>query len=54
MSNYDSEQKSELVKQHKRMAMGVPLTGQAMTSGKTEPKTDSKPKGGLTHIKPKK
>lgn len=52
MSNYDSQQKSELVKQHKRMAMGVPVTGQTMA--KTESKTDSKPKGGLSHAKSKK
>ncbi len=30
MANYDQEQKSVLVKQHKRMAMGVPLNGQSM------------------------
>lgn len=54
MSDYDKEQKSDLVKQHKRMAMGVPLTGQTMSSGKTETKMDSKQKGGLSQVKTKK
>lgn len=54
MSNYDSQQKSELVKQHKRMAMGVPITGQSMTGGKVESKSNAKPKGGLSHAKTKK
>ena len=39
--SYDQQQKSELVKQHKRMAMGVPLNGQSMqpkSQTKQEPK----------------
>jgi hypothetical protein len=41
MSNYDKEQKSEFVKQHKRMAMGVPLNGQSMQA-KDQPKQEPK------------
>jgi hypothetical protein len=36
----DNEQKSELVRQHKRIAQGVPLDGTSM--------------GGKTHFEPKK
>lgn len=55
MSDYDKEQKSEFVKQHKRMAMGVPLTGQTMQSkgDSGESKTKSQSKGGLTQAKKK-
>lgn len=53
MSDYDKEQKSELVKQHKRMAMGVPLDGQTLksTGNKTESVSESKSKGGLSQAK---
>ena len=55
MSDYDKEQKSVEVKQHKRMAMGVPLTGQSLTptGGKTESDSQSQPKGGLSQAKKK-
>ncbi len=39
--SYDQQQKSELVKQHKRMAMGVPLNGQSMQA-KDQPKQEPK------------
>ena len=43
----DQEQKSEFVKQHKRIAMGVPIKGDSMQpKGSNEPKTT---KGGLSH-----
>jgi hypothetical protein len=45
----DAEQKSVLVPQHKRMAMGVPITGQSMQT-KGESKAPAKPAGGLSHI----
>lgn len=46
MATSDAEQKSILVKQHKRMAMGEKITGQSMqTKGST-----SKPAGGLSHV----
>jgi hypothetical protein len=50
MSDYDKEQKTEFVPQHKRIAMGVPLDGQDMrpSSNKTESDSDSQPKGGLS------
>jgi hypothetical protein len=53
MSDYDKEQKTEFVKQHKRMAMGVPLTGQTMqpTGNKSQSDNQSKPKGGLSQKK---
>lgn len=44
--SYDKEQKSELVKQHKRIAMGVPLTGQSM-----QPKETNKKEPALTKKK---
>lgn len=55
MSDYDKEQKSELVKQHKRMAMGVPIDGQTLrsTGEKTNSDSKSKPKGGLPSKKEK-
>ncbi len=54
MSHYDQEQKSILVKQHKRMAMGVPIDGQTMKNGESGQKTKSQPKGGLQSAKEKK
>ena len=56
MSDYDKEQKSDLVKQHHRLAMGVPLNGQTLqpTGGKTESDSKSEPKGGLSSVKEKK
>lgn len=51
MSDYDKEQKNEMVKQHKRMAMGVPLDGQTLKSVQSNGKTNSKPKGGLSQAK---
>lgn len=42
MATSDSEQKSILVPQHKRLAMGEKLTGESM-----QPKGGSKPMGGL-------
>ena len=55
MSDYDKEQKNELVKQHKRMAIGVPLDGQTLrsTGEKTNSDTKSQPKGGLPTSKKK-
>jgi hypothetical protein len=49
MANSDAEQKSVDVRQHKRMAMGVPITGQSMQT-KGESKAPAKPAGGLSHI----
>jgi len=50
MSN-ESEQKSMLVKQHKRMAMGEKLDGTSMQpKGQSQ---GSKPSGGLSHVKAK-
>lgn len=47
MSTSDQEQKSVLVPQHRRMAMGAPINGQSMKdSGK-------KPQGGLSQAKKK-
>jgi len=51
MATSDQEQKSVLVKQHKRMAMGEKLDGTSM-----QPKGQSqgnKPSGGLSHVKAK-
>jgi len=45
------EQKGILVPQHKRMAMGVPITGQTQATAK-EPKAQPK-QGGLSHTKKK-
>ena len=53
MSDYDKEQESELVKQHKRMAMGVPLDGQTLKGVQGETKSESKPQGGLSQTKDK-
>jgi len=50
MSTSDQEQKSINVPQHKRMAMGEKLTGQAMQPKGGEGK---KPAGGLSGAKKK-
>ena len=49
MATSDAEQKSVNVPQHKRMAMGVPITGQSMQT-KGVSKAPAKPAGGLSHI----
>lgn len=49
MATNDAEQKSVLVPQHKRMAMGVPITGQSMQA-KGDSKSSAKPAGGLSHV----
>lgn len=49
MATSDQEQKSILVKQNKRMAMGEKLDGQSMG-----PKGGSKPAGGLSALAKKK
>jgi len=51
MATSDQEQKSILVKQHKRMAMGEKLDGQSL-----QPKggSQSKPTGGLSALAKKK
>tara|TARA_R110000868_G_scaffold243405_2_gene499340 strand:- start:316 stop:462 length:147 start_codon:yes stop_codon:yes gene_type:complete len=48
MATSDQEQKSVLVPQHKRMAMGAPVTGQSMPA-----KGDSQKQGGLAQAKKK-
>lgn len=50
MATSDNAQKSIDVPQHKRIAMGVPLTGSSM-----QPKgsSGSKPQGGLAQAKKK-
>lgn len=55
MSDYDKEQKSGIVTQHKRMAMGVPITGQTLkqSDDKTNSDSKSKSKGGLSQVKKK-
>jgi hypothetical protein len=51
MATSDAEQKSVNVRQHKRMAMGAPITGQSMqTKGENQP---VKPQGGLSQAKKK-
>jgi len=51
MATSDAEQKSVNVPQHKRMAMGAPVTGQSMqTKGDSKP---AKPPGGLSQAKKK-
>lgn len=50
MATSDQEQKGVNVRQHKRMAMGEKLTGQAM-QGKGGNSQTSKPKGGLSGAK---
>ncbi len=49
MATSDQEQKSILVPQHKRMAMGEKITGQSMQA-----KGGSKPAGGLSQVVNKK
>jgi hypothetical protein len=53
MSDYDKEQKTEMVPQHKRLAVGVPLTGESMQpkGEKTQSNNESKSKGGLSQYK---
>jgi hypothetical protein len=47
----DAEQKGELVRQHKRMAMGEKLDGTSLKGkGNTKP---AKPQGGLAQAKKK-
>jgi hypothetical protein len=47
----DAEQKGELVRQHKRMAMGEKLDGTSLKGkGDTKP---AKPQGGLAQAKKK-
>lgn len=53
MSDYDKEQKSIYTKQHKRMAMGVPIDGQTMKNGESG-KSETKSKGALPSAKEKK
>jgi hypothetical protein len=53
MATSDAEQKSVDVRQHKRMAMGVPITGQTMQA-KGDSKSSAKPAGGLSHVANKK
>lgn len=49
----EQEQKSELVNQHKRLAMGVKLDGQSMKSSeKSEP--NNQKGGALSQVKPNK
>jgi hypothetical protein len=50
MATSDQEQKSVLVNQHKRLAMGAPITGQSMQTKGDQP---SKPQGGLSQAKKK-
>ncbi len=47
MATSDQEQKSILVPQHKRMAMGEKITGQSMQAKGSD---KSKPAGGLSHV----
>ena len=49
MATSNNSQTGELVKQHKRMAMGEKLDGQSMG-----PKGNSKPAGGLSALVKKK
>lgn len=51
MATSDQEQQSVLVKQHKRMAMGVKLDG---TSMQPKGQSNSKPAGGLSALVKKK
>jgi hypothetical protein len=48
MSKTDNDQKSVLVRQHARMAMGVPIDGQSMKGS-----TPTKQSGGLSQAKKK-
>ena len=51
MATSDQEQKSILVPQHKRMAMGEKITGQSMQAKGSD---KSKPAGGLSGVVAKK
>ena len=51
MATSDNSQTGELVKQHKRMAMGVKLDG---TSMQPKGQSNSKPAGGLSALAKKK
>jgi hypothetical protein len=51
MATSDQEQKSVLVKQHKRMAMGEKLNGQSMQGKGGQSSQTSKPTGGLSGAK---
>lgn len=51
MATSDQEQKSVLVNQHKRMAMGAPINGQSM-QGKDQPQQNKG--GGLSQATKKK
>jgi hypothetical protein len=52
MAANDTEQKSELVPQHKRLAMGEKLDGTSLKpKGQSQ---DNKPRSGLSHVKSKK
>jgi hypothetical protein len=53
MATSDQEQQSILVPQHKRMAQGAKLDGTSMQA-KGAGKGNSKPAGGLSHVKKKK
>ena len=50
MSTNDQEQKSICVPQHKRLAQGEKLDG---TSYQPKGGSESKPKGGLSHLQKK-
>jgi hypothetical protein len=53
MASNDSQQMSEMVPQHKRMAMGVKLNGSTMKSGTAEPAKPAPKSGGLAQAKKK-
>jgi len=48
MATSDQDQKSILVRQHARLAMGVPITGTSMQAKGDGGK--AKPAGGLSHL----
>ena len=50
MATSDQEQKGINVPQHKRMAMGAPITGQNMPNGNN---TQQQQKGALSQVKKK-
>jgi len=51
MATSDQEQKSVLVKQHKRLAMGEKLDGQSLQQKGGNTSQTSKTKGGLSGLK---
>jgi len=51
MATSDQEQKSVLVKQHKRLAMGEKLDGQSLQPKGGNSSLTRKPTGGLTGLK---